>query len=215
MSMYIHFIVRIQLPSFLPYLVLEVWKMGGCCHWWQATNTWWTAYFCSLQKSKWVLARSAGESLRQVSKKKDGMLARRFILWVFYVYLCQGVWILLGHERRNSSWGIGGLYWWRPHICQLIRTSFRSMGPDEQSRAIQISDGLRYTARGAYCYTTEKTLLSVTMIFTKYLNTRFCVGNLMWWNWTIQDPIRPYKAIVIFDSRYITVVMYYIILYIL
>lgn len=49
-------------------LVLEIWKMGGCHHWWQTTNNWWQTHFCPLQRSNWILASFAGKSLCKVCK---------------------------------------------------------------------------------------------------------------------------------------------------
>lgn len=53
-----------------PNLVLEIWKMGGRHHWRQAANNKWPTDLCSLQRSNWVLACSAGESLCKVCKKQ-------------------------------------------------------------------------------------------------------------------------------------------------
>lgn len=76
----------IYIISFHNYSVLEVWKMGGCCHWWQTTNYRWQTDLCPLHRPNWVMACFAGESLCEVWKNNVMFLIPEMhFLWSRYV----------------------------------------------------------------------------------------------------------------------------------
>ena len=105
--------------------------------------------FCSLQKPHWVLACSAGESLRQVRTSCVWDLA----FWVsglltyLLTHLLQGVRIVRGHERWQPCWGFGGLHRWCSHLRAAVRPSSKSVGAYVQSGESRLADGL-WNTRG-------------------------------------------------------------------
>lgn len=55
------------LSNHTPTAVLEVCKVGGCCHWWPPPNYQQSVAVCPLERGDRVLDPSVGESIRQVS----------------------------------------------------------------------------------------------------------------------------------------------------
>lgn len=154
--------------------------MGGCRHWWQVTNNQRETNLRLLQRPKWVLARVAGESLRQVRNPQSALFLRHtcvlwacFLSWIWIIWLhihsWQSVRLLRRHDFRDSCRGHDGLHGRSSHVHPAVGPPGQPVGADVQSGPDLISDGLRYTSRGKYTQRTS-TGRFLMIIFFRIVN---------------------------------------------
>lgn len=145
--------------------VLEVWQVGGCCHWRLPASVKQPVALCALQQWKWILGSSAGESVCQVCKRLTIGFYNQLHMWhLLKTFFCvlQGVWLIRRHECRVTVRGLQRFLWRCAHDLQTQAGPWffpwwGAVALTEQSHRLQVNDLLwNCTERGKNQFLREK-----------------------------------------------------------